>query len=345
MTKENIILLLIFILAVFLRFYKLGSNPPGIYWDEAAIGIDAYTLSENLKDQYGRSWHQLIFPSYGDYKAPVYIWLTAISVKIFGLNEFAVRFPSAFFGSLTVLLVYYLVKELFSNFTSEEPKVTSEVFNHQSLIINHLPIISMILLAISPWHLHFSRIGFESNLSLFWLVLCLYLFLKGLEKGAFLILASISGVVAVYSYFSARVILPVILILSTLIFLKKIWQKKYWFLTSVAIFSVLLIPLFYSSLYKQSQQLRMSAANILSSGNSVVHSSRLIEKDNNSLISRLFYHRYYYLIREFLINYSQHFSFQFLFLNGDSNLRHHTGFGGELYFVLGPFLLLGRALH
>ncbi len=40
-------------------------------------------------------------------------WLTAASMKIFGVNEFAARFPTVIFGILTIGAVYLLGKELF----------------------------------------------------------------------------------------------------------------------------------------------------------------------------------------------------------------------------------------
>ena len=41
-------------------------------------------------------------------------WLSAISARIFGLNEFAIRFPSVIFGVLTILAVYLLGKKIFN---------------------------------------------------------------------------------------------------------------------------------------------------------------------------------------------------------------------------------------
>lgn len=59
----------------------------------------------------------------------LFYWLGAISARIFGLNEFAIRFPSVIFGVLTIWAVYLLGRELFVNSsTSEESKPTSEVF-------------------------------------------------------------------------------------------------------------------------------------------------------------------------------------------------------------------------
>jgi len=45
-------------------------------------------------------------------KPPLHYWLTALSFKLFGLNEFAARFVGALTGLLTVLLVYYTARTL-----------------------------------------------------------------------------------------------------------------------------------------------------------------------------------------------------------------------------------------
>ena len=105
------ILLTIITLAAFLRFYKLGTNPPGLYWDEAVMGYDAYSILKTGKDHHGVTL-PLFFESFGDWKLPGYHYLLIPSISIFGLNEFAVRFPSALLGTLTVFLTYFLTKKL-----------------------------------------------------------------------------------------------------------------------------------------------------------------------------------------------------------------------------------------
>jgi len=46
-------------------------------------------------------------------KPPLHYWLNAISMSIFGENEFAARFPGALCGLLTVLLAYHFGRKLF----------------------------------------------------------------------------------------------------------------------------------------------------------------------------------------------------------------------------------------
>src|SRR5258708_39966526 len=88
--KTVIILFFIILAGGLLRFYNLASNPPGLYIDEVAIGLNSYDILTTGRDEYGTPW-PLAFKSYGDYKMPGYIYMTAVSIVLFGKNEFAVR--------------------------------------------------------------------------------------------------------------------------------------------------------------------------------------------------------------------------------------------------------------
>src|SRR3989344_1420628 len=111
-TKWSLLFLFcIILLATLLRFYQLGINPPSLDWDEASIGYNAYSILKTGADEYGNRL-PLSFRSFDDYKPPVYIYLTVISVALFGLTEFAARFPTAVIGVLAVIVVYCLVQEL-----------------------------------------------------------------------------------------------------------------------------------------------------------------------------------------------------------------------------------------
>jgi|GEM_PF-1007567 len=45
-------------------------------------------------------------------KPPFFFWLIALSIKAFGTNEFAVRFPSAMFAVIDSILIYTLVRKI-----------------------------------------------------------------------------------------------------------------------------------------------------------------------------------------------------------------------------------------
>ena len=46
-------------------------------------------------------------------KPPLFFWMQALSMKIFGINEFAARFPNAIIGVLTLLTLYLIGKRLY----------------------------------------------------------------------------------------------------------------------------------------------------------------------------------------------------------------------------------------
>src|SRR3989337_3427432 len=158
--KNNLALLAIIALATILRFYQLGENPPSLDWDETAHGYNSYSILKPGRDEYGYRL-PLSFRSFDDYKPPIYTYLVVPSIAAFGLNDFAVRFPSAALGVLTVIFTYFMVFELFKNRT--------------------IAFLSSLFLAISPWHLQFSRVAFETNSAIFWSVLGTFAFLKGIK--------------------------------------------------------------------------------------------------------------------------------------------------------------------
>ena len=85
-----------------------------MYWDEVAIALDAYSFNETGKDMNNMSFLQPVFGSYGDFKAPVFIMIATFFVKLFGMNAFAIRLPIALFSLGTLILSYFLVKEILS---------------------------------------------------------------------------------------------------------------------------------------------------------------------------------------------------------------------------------------
>lgn len=190
--KGKFLLLLILGIAAFLRFYQLGTNPPSINWDEAAAGYNAYSILKSGHDEYG-SFMPLSFRSFDDYKPPLYTYLVVPSIALFGLNDFAVRFPSAFLGILAILFTYLMVKEIFKN--------------------KNIALISALFLAISPWHLQFSRVAFETNSAIFWSVLGTWAFLKAVssQKKSLTLFMSLSAFAFganLFMYHNARVFVP-----------------------------------------------------------------------------------------------------------------------------------------
>jgi len=329
MRKNDVFLLvLILLLAVFLRFFRLGEVPPSLSWDETALGYNAYCIGLTGKDEYGKRLPISYFASFGDYKPPVYIYLSVLPIKIFGLSEFAVRFSSAFFGVLTVLITYFLVEELFSNLISQYPNIL-------------VSLISSFLLAISPWHIIVSRQAFEANVATFFIVLGIFLFLKSLrQKPCLLFLSAICFVLSLYSFNSSRLFAPFLLICWAGILRKELWKKRKFVLGAGVLGFLLLLPLIPHLLSPQGR-LRFKEVNIFSDLGVIVESNRRIEVDQNAWWARIIHNRRWGYLRSFLVHYFDHFKTDFLFFEGDINPKFSTRDTGQLYLIEALFLVAG----
>ncbi|MEO6168255.1 MAG: glycosyltransferase family 39 protein [Chitinophagales bacterium] len=84
-------------------FAKLGA-PPIYMWDEATYANNALDMYLSHDPIVVRMEGQ---PDLYNTKPPFVIWMQIISLHLFGWNEFAVRFPSALFGTLTILLLLW----------------------------------------------------------------------------------------------------------------------------------------------------------------------------------------------------------------------------------------------
>jgi len=329
---------LILLLGGFLRFYKLGEIPAGTYWDETAMIVDARSLAETGMDMHGNTWFQAIFPSYGDYKLPVYIWCATLFVKVLGPTALAVRMPSAIAGILNIILTGLLARQL-------APK-KSTLLNKQSL-----QLLSMMAMALAFWDIMFSRAGFEGHLGQLLLGFSVYLGLKAQKRLWFLPLSGLLGFLALFTYYSTRFVWPVVFLFVLFINLNRVGKqnlnKKYFVslalacLMALAIFAFGLKIMSQSPHYQASQQFRLSSRSILDPSYSVVTANQFREITSNATIDRVFFHRYWFTLKELVKNYSQHLNFNFLFVTGDSNLRHGTGNHGLFALSFLPILFVG----
>lgn len=229
MKKTKTILLTVIILAFFLRFFGIEHYPAGFTADEAAQGYTAYSILKTGRDEWGVPLP--ISPrSFGDFKPPLYTYLVIPSVAIFGLNEFAVRFPAVIFGTLAVLATYLLVQELFFSF--------------------RFSILAAFFLAISPWHISLSRGAFEANLTTFLLTVFFWFFLKGLKDSKFFVPSALMFGLNLFSYHSARLVSPLFLVFLIWWGRKKLFSKKIHHIFLPSLIFIFFLVLMVSSLFK-----------------------------------------------------------------------------------------------
>lgn len=322
--KKYIIFSLILVVAFFLRFYKLGEIPNGLYQDETAIGYNAYSILTTGKDEYGKSF-PLYFKSFGDYKLPVYIYATIPAIKLFGMTPFAVRFPSALFGFFTIPLLYILVRTVSKNRT--------------------LALTAMGFLAINPWHIHYSRAAFEVSISLFLFLLGTY-WLHGSHvdrKKGFFLLGTLSFIIAFYSYNLTRLLAPLLFIGVNYCFYKKDKPLlKTEVVSTITLSTLLLFPFFAT--FTAGGGFGSSTGTLIFSSAAV--QAPLLEFRSymiglSQFFSKIFFNSLVLTAWQYANNVTSYFSVPFFFLNGSTHGNHGIGTMGQFYLFELPLIIIG----
>ena len=312
---------LILILAFVLRGFAINSTP-SLNPDEAAIGYDTYSLLQTGKDEHGASW-PLHFKSFGDFKPGGYFYLVLPFVKIFGLNELAVRLPNLILSVLTIFFLFKLVLQISKN--------------------KNIALLSALVLSISPWHIHFSRGGWEASAALSFIVIGSYFFFKSLEKKITLnfFLFVLFYVCSLYIYHSARLIAP-LLALSFISFNYKYLIKNIKkIIIPIVIGVIIVMPVLFSFL-KNGGTTRFGGVGITADPGPRSRAEELLNQHHNTkLINRITHNQRVLYLISWGEKYSSHFDLNFLFLNGDEVPRSKVPDMGQLYLIEIIFLISG----
>lgn len=326
MQKKTLLLFGIVFVAFIVRFVFLGSIAPSLTWDETAWGYNAYSLGIDGKDEFGKFLPMTYLESFGDFKPPLYAYLDILPIKLFGLTEFATRFPSAFFGTLTVLLTFFLVKEIFGKEKED------------------LALLSSFMLAISPWHIMLSRAAFEANVASFFIVLGIFLFLKAVRERIVLLPFSVlSFVLAMNTFNSARIVVPLLGILVIIVFHEKLLKHIKVSVISLILGVVLLVPLIGFMVSPQAK-LRFNEVNIFTDIGVIDRTNQEIKNDNNTFVSKVLHNRRFAYGAEYVHHYLDNLAPQFLFIKGDGNPKFSLQDVGQLYIWEIPFFVGGVIL-
>lgn len=229
---KKVILFLVITFGVVVFFsYKLIQIPDGINGDEASFGYNATLLSRNLRDENGRHYPVFILAKGGvDYLQPIPTYFMAVLVKLFGPSLFSIRMSAVITAVASVLLIYFLSKELLGSLGG---------------------FVAAVLMATTPAIMIQSHLAFDNitpvPLIIGWL-LTLFLYTKTKKK----YLLGISGVllgISYYSFKSMRIFVPMWTVLTVLYlaeeFLTKTSKKNFSkIIIPVSIFAVSIVPFY-----------------------------------------------------------------------------------------------------
>ncbi|NMC99499.1 MAG: phospholipid carrier-dependent glycosyltransferase, partial [Bacteroidales bacterium] len=213
--KGIIILFFIVVLASILRFGFLTENPPSVNWDEISYGYNAYSILKTGMDQWGSRFPIFNFRAYGDYPTTLNLYLTVPFIAVLGLTDFAIRFPHALMGVLTVISVYFLALG-----TTKRRNIS---------------LLASFLAAVGPWYVFASRFVIQSNLSVFLLITAAAMFVHRKKSSVLFPTSLILLFLTLFSYHTTRIFSPIFILLMAFIFRKDIKNKIIYIFVAIFI--------------------------------------------------------------------------------------------------------------
>ena len=329
--KVKFLLISVLLLSVILRLYRIDKNPVSLFGDEIDVGYQAYSILKTGRD-YSGNFLPLHFRSLAEWRTPFYIYSAVPTVGIFGISPLGVRLPAAIFGILSIWIIFVLAKKITNNET--------------------IALASASFLAISPWHLQYSRAGFEVTEMLFFYMTGIYFFLRGLKTGKWFFLAAAFLGLTPWIYSTAKLFIPLTIIALLLIWWKQLKEvSKGYLLGSVLIFAVITGTFAFNTLFGGGTQ-RIEGISIFNDPTVVpqigfdrladikMRNKDAVDTKQATFIDKFFHNQPFSFLNIFFENLFQVYSTEFLFTKGDINPRHSIG-TGEFYKVQAPFLLLG----
>lgn len=345
MKWPKILLVVILLVASFLRLWKLSINPVSLFGDELDLGYQAYSILHTGKDYQG-NFMPIHFHSMAEWRTPLYLYSAVPTVAIFGITPLGVRLPAAIFGILGVLAFYLLIKEL---------KIGNSASASSSLKIGNWKLeieeIGVFMLAISPWHLQYSRAGFEVTEMLFFLIIGLWLFFKSLKSGKWLWLSVVCLTLTPWVYSTAKLFTPFLMVFLFILYKKEIlsFGKKY-LVGAIVAGLIVGIPIAYSTLFSGGTA-RFDYISVFSDPTTIpeIGVARQIDARvrgetgtglTPKVADKLIHNKFTQWGEVIIHNVFQPFSTEFLFIKGDPDPRQSVGIG-EFYRIDAIFLILG----
>lgn len=225
MTRNRALLLMVasLLLATLLRTSQLTEIPPGLHYDEAANAI--------LAGDIGLRGQLPIFITSYTGKEVLFFYAAGALMRLVGPSVFTLRLAAALLGILTIAATYWLGRELLAD--------------------RRVAVIAAGLLAVSFWHVVFSRLGFRAVSQPLLQALAVAALFRGMKNERqwrwFVLAGALLGLTA-YTYLAAR-IFPIPLGLALLPFLfGQGRQRTRWARVTGTVFVALLVlaPLLYT---------------------------------------------------------------------------------------------------
>ncbi len=336
--KDKIVYILLFVFilfGIFLRLNNLGGVPPQPTVDEVSLGYNAFSLVKTGADEFGEKF-PILLRAYDDWRPALYVYMVMPFVMFMGLTVEAVRFPSVILSIITVIGVYFLIKEL--TIGSKLISIGKTKFD--------IATITTILFAVSPWHIYISRLGHEVNASYSFLIFGILFFLKFVNKEKpkvyDIILSSIFFALSFDSYQSTKLAVPLIVIVLSTLYLKTLLANRAKVLIAFIVGIILIAPIILTS-FSDNALIRFKATNLID--HSVTYFDGVAgryayDHETGNKLGMLFDNRRVGAILLMSHAYLSHFDPVWLFLN-EGGEQFKAPQIGLLYLFELPFIIAG----
>ena len=224
--RDKVIFTLIVFIAVIVRVVLFGEHPGGLNQDEASIGYDAWALMNYGIDRNGFSLPVHLM-AWGSGQNVLYAYFSMPFIALFGLNVFSVRIVNLIFSLLTVIAVYFTLKQAVNKRTA---------------------FMGMALTAAAPWNIMLARWGLESNLFPALFMISIWALLKATVNKRFFYLAAVVLALSLYSYGSAYLVVTLFALSCFVLFIVKKSVPLHTLLIGAAIYAVLSVPIYLFAL-------------------------------------------------------------------------------------------------
>ena len=346
MTKEKTLLFLvaITIVSVIIRFNQLGSIPNGLATDEADIGYNAYSIAKTGADVYGRKF-PLFFQSLDDYKPGLIVYLSIPAILLFGLNDFSIRLAPAIIGSITPILVYILLKLLYSQKSSAYSQKSSAYSQKSSAYPkdHKIAYIGSFFTVFAPWNIALSRAMVQYIPLAFFYLVFIIIFLFSVKKFKKLLpLSALIIGITPYIYYAAFIYLPFILLILGIVYRKFLITNFRYTIMSLLIVAIISMPAVFHFRDPIARS-RLSAINATNPDIALPISIQEMEQDKEegNPLSKVIHNRRLVFTNILLDNYFDYFNFDYLFVNSHAIRYFYVHNVGLFYLVELPLVLLG----
>lgn len=276
------------------RAAGLEQVPPALNSDELLKVFDGASVYRTGRDHHGHAW-PLFFEQSGEYSPPLYIYFAGLFSAACGINAYTARLPSAVLGTGSILMTYWFVAVWAGRKTG---------------------LLAAALVAVSPWNVHYSRIGWEAIALVPLQLGGLWLFVRWTQTSSLrdVVVSGVFWGLTVYAYPVARLSTFLMLAGLLLVYAPVLREKIRQAAAALLVLTGMLTPY---------------VAAVWQNGEAMQKRWQFVSIWNRDDWLPLFFQHYF-----------GHLSPRFLFLTGNENSLHFMA-GGVALGVLLPFFVVG----